>query len=532
LTTDTNAKFCSLTADTEVVNSPSTSDVKLSYTWLQQSFDSLWTTRDTVIDIKVSNADANVTRYNNGVKLIRHPGLQGDSLEAVYRTYWGAVYHARKLDLPNSGWATDFVSDGDAASIARDYNGGLWVTERVQNGEGIHVQYCAPNQGTTWNDFPIGTYNPPTYAQVGAPSIAAAQYDSTGQNNVAAYVTYTIYNTTTSTSYLILVKINAMGQIIETDTLDNDALGNDSFPTVGIRQGDELSMAWSKAGAVYYMASTAAVEPGSRTKISWSAACNLTSTANAACFHPAIMVDNDTVIVAFAEGSTPRVLALCQTAGSAYNSWGDTFDISSAPDTGCDWPTISRSDSTVVVYQKTADSLHSDVWATINFVNPNADWKVNVTGGVEPCEYGQVAFEMQYDTIPVILCVSTGKLTPNEYEMAFWRYDLTVYGGGGVQSASIFNPNIKPQLLTPRPNPFRQTTSISYAINRAGATTLKVYDLAGRTVRTLVSSSQKPGSYNASWDRTDDRAQKVSAGIYFVRLSSPSCKQTRKVVVE
>ena len=71
------------------------------------------------------------------------------------------------------------------------------------------------------------------------------------------------------------------------------------------------------------------------------------------------------------------------------------------------------------------------------------------------------------------------------------------------------------------PNPFNATTIINYELlimNSPVRTTLKVYNLLGKEVKTLVDKSQKGGHYEVSWDGRDEKGREVGSGIYFCRL--------------
>jgi hypothetical protein len=68
------------------------------------------------------------------------------------------------------------------------------------------------------------------------------------------------------------------------------------------------------------------------------------------------------------------------------------------------------------------------------------------------------------------------------------------------------------------PNPFAQLTAISYQLRATSHTTLKVYNLMGRLVRTLVDGEKDAGYHTLNWDRKDNRGQEISNGIYFYRL--------------
>jgi hypothetical protein len=63
-------------------------------------------------------------------------------------------------------------------------------------------------------------------------------------------------------------------------------------------------------------------------------------------------------------------------------------------------------------------------------------------------------------------------------------------------------------------------------LNQSGIVELKVYNLLGQEVRTLVNGFQNAGSYHATFN-----AQGLSSGIYFYRLQSQNSIQTRKMIL-
>jgi len=70
------------------------------------------------------------------------------------------------------------------------------------------------------------------------------------------------------------------------------------------------------------------------------------------------------------------------------------------------------------------------------------------------------------------------------------------------------------------PNPFNPTTSIDYILEQSGPVSLKIYDVAGRLVRTLVDRSREKGQYSEVWDGADSSGRGVANGVYFYRLVS------------
>jgi len=81
------------------------------------------------------------------------------------------------------------------------------------------------------------------------------------------------------------------------------------------------------------------------------------------------------------------------------------------------------------------------------------------------------------------------------------------------------------------PNPFNPVTSIQYAIPSASRVTLRVYNILGQEVVTLVNQHQEAGRYSVIWDTRDHLGREVSTGIYLYSLTASSFHATRKMVV-
>jgi hypothetical protein len=81
------------------------------------------------------------------------------------------------------------------------------------------------------------------------------------------------------------------------------------------------------------------------------------------------------------------------------------------------------------------------------------------------------------------------------------------------------------------PNPFKTMTTIAYSISSPGEVTLRVYDVSGRLVQTLVNDLKGVGEYRSSWDGRDRRGMKVPSGVYFLRLEAGGQVTTSTVVL-
>lgn len=81
------------------------------------------------------------------------------------------------------------------------------------------------------------------------------------------------------------------------------------------------------------------------------------------------------------------------------------------------------------------------------------------------------------------------------------------------------------------PNPFNPATTIGYQIPSQGIVTLKVFDILGRELTTLVNEVQRPGTYQVRWDGRNDRGESVASGVYLYQLRAGSSVITRRMLL-
>jgi subtilisin family serine protease len=79
------------------------------------------------------------------------------------------------------------------------------------------------------------------------------------------------------------------------------------------------------------------------------------------------------------------------------------------------------------------------------------------------------------------------------------------------------------------PNPFNPVTTIHFALDRPGATALRVYSVSGALVRTLVEKDLPAGQYRARWDGRDGGGRPVASGVYVYRLTEGERSLSRKM---
>jgi len=81
------------------------------------------------------------------------------------------------------------------------------------------------------------------------------------------------------------------------------------------------------------------------------------------------------------------------------------------------------------------------------------------------------------------------------------------------------------------PNPFNPITSIEYTVPKPSEVSLRIYNVLGQEVKTLVNQRQKAGAYRATWNGEDSYGQKVTSGIYFYQLKAEDVTLVRKMIL-
>ena len=104
-----------------------------------------------------------------------------------------------------------------------------------------------------------------------------------------------------------------------------------------------------------------------------------------------------------------------------------------------------------------------------------------------------------------------------------------------VKLDSIGKPT-QNQLLQNYPNPFNPETWIPYQLSQDSSVSVSIYDTTGKVIRSLSLGFQSAGFYNsreraAYWDGRNALGERVSSGVYFYQLTTPSFQQTRRLVI-
>ena len=111
----------------------------------------------------------------------------------------------------------------------------------------------------------------------------------------------------------------------------------------------------------------------------------------------------------------------------------------------------------------------------------------------------------------------------NEGEPATTRNEFAGAPGGDIPAAYSLRRNA--------PNPFTESTSISFDLPDRSHVTIEIIDVGGRVVRTLVDETRGADRYYAAWDGRDRSGAAAGPGIYFVRMTARGFSATRKMML-
>ncbi|NUO81362.1 T9SS type A sorting domain-containing protein [candidate division KSB1 bacterium] len=129
----------------------------------------------------------------------------------------------------------------------------------------------------------------------------------------------------------------------------------------------------------------------------------------------------------------------------------------------------------------------------------------------------------KYDTVRTAI--------KNQKSWAFQRFEFN--GPSGVEEHEVSFVTPEHYVLEQNyPNPFNPSTTITYSLPLNKKVTLRIYDMMGRVVRTLVDDQmQSAGRYKVQWDGRNQHGTRVASGVYLYALEFGNFKKTKSMTL-
>lgn len=113
-----------------------------------------------------------------------------------------------------------------------------------------------------------------------------------------------------------------------------------------------------------------------------------------------------------------------------------------------------------------------------------------------------------------------------------WTIDnISIISGMATSNSDAASPAVVNALYPNFPNPFNPQTTLSFSLGKAQKASLKIYNLKGQLVKTLVNGELTKGTHKIVWNSTDNTGSKVGSGIYLYRLDTESYSKSYKMVL-
>lgn len=146
--------------------------------------------------------------------------------------------------------------------------------------------------------------------------------------------------------------------------------------------------------------------------------------------------------------------------------------------------------------------------------------------GVNPYHNSQIIEHLAPNTGSYIWSIPNDVDPGDDYKIHIVR------PGGGMDFSdapfSIVDPLAN---LKASPNPSKDGTSISFDLKAPATTSVRIYNIKGQIIRTLMENNTLQGKQNVTWDGKDQSGRKVTAGIYFAKISADKYYTIQKLII-
>jgi len=172
----------------------------------------------------------------------------------------------------------------------------------------------------------------------------------------------------------------------------------------------------------------------------------------------------------------------------------------------------------IIGFKRSSGNGDRDIWLIKTNSNGDEEWNQIFGGSDEEFSYSV----QQTTDSGFIITGWTESFGNGDRDVWLIKTD----SNGNLETSTIVGLPTKYTLSQPYPNPFNPTTTIEFSIPQTEFVTVKVYNIAGHEITTLINDELSTGNHSIQWDGSHQ-----PSGVYFVKIESISFVQTRKMVL-
>ncbi len=197
-----------------------------------------------------------------------------------------------------------------------------------------------------------------------------------------------------------------------------------------------------------------------------------------------------------------------------------------------------------VLAQNTGDALDSDAEKIRRHRKLAAEKTQALMSDIISSKHAKILQTSESDELFLVnvgkASINIMKDTSNPEQTEFWYLVVSDKTVEAEEDMVIENANPElPEVFSLSqnyPNPFNPATTIKFQLPEKNGTAtvrtvLRVYDILGRLVRTIVDEDMSPGFYTKQWDGLNDKGVGISSGVYFYSIMAGDFRQTKKMLL-
>jgi hypothetical protein len=255
--------------------------------------------------------------------------------------------------------------------------------------------------------------------------------------------------------------------------------------------------------------------------ITWGSDARLTSDPSVSGY-PSVSVSGSVVHVVWRDYRDGNFEIYYKRSTDGGVSWGSDTRLTSNSAVS-DLPSVSVSGSVVHL-----------VWRDDRDGNQEIYYKRSIDGGISWSSDTRLTSNSSvklYSSVSVsdsVVHVAWTDTRDGNYEIYYKRNPT-----GNIVGVKIISSEIPEEFSLSQnyPNPFNPGTNIKFTIPKSGLVTLKVYDVLGNEIATLVDEYKPVGSYEVKFDVGQDSSPDMASGIYFYKLQAGNYIETKKMIL-